>query len=352
MRPNMVKEIRFDSLQLFRGLAALGVVFYHTAQKTNEYVSEIPVWINSVFECGFIGVDFFFVLSGFIILKAHIDDEKSAESLKNFCIKRFVRIFPPYWPVSIALLISYSFLYGFCRGAGGELSMLSSFFLLPDNVPPSLSVAWTLIHEVMFYLVFCLFFISNRIFFYFLICWIFFICASLSTTTINHFSPFVERFLNPINLEFLMGMGVAYFARKISNRYGIFIIFSSAVVLILLLCWPQSLEYRILFGVPFSGMVLGAVMMESKLSFTLPKWLVLIGDASYSIYLIHNPLVALTSRQLSRLSNFTSWNCGILVGVFSSVVIGILYHLTIEKPLVRVFRRLQGRRVLVNGKTL
>ena len=61
------------------------------------------------------------------------------------------------------------------------------------------------------------------------------------------------------------------------------------------------------------------------------------GDASYSIYLIHNPLVSLTSRLVGRLHGFANWGLGMFVGVVSSVLVGVLYHLFVEKPLIRLF---------------
>jgi len=90
---------------------------------------------------------------------------------------------------------------------------------------------------------------------------------------------------------------------------------------------------------PFSMLVLGAVLLERQGKLVLPRWMVLMGDASYSIYLIHNPLVSLTSRFVGRLHRFASWGLGMFVGVISSVVVGVLYHLFIEKPLIRLFRK-------------
>lgn len=145
---------KINSLQVFRGLAALGVVLHHTAISTNAFVEKMPDWLSWAFGHGFLGVDFFFVLSGFIIMSSHFDDEKSISSFKLYVSKRFVRIFPPYWPISIALIISYLLLPNLSQGSRGEFSWLSSLLLLPDSSPAALSVAWTLIHEMMFYMIF------------------------------------------------------------------------------------------------------------------------------------------------------------------------------------------------------
>jgi peptidoglycan/LPS O-acetylase OafA/YrhL len=335
----VVQLRKFDSLQVFRGLAALGVAIQHTAMSTGFFVGNLPAWLNSIFAHGFLGVDFFFVLSGFIILSSHFDDEKSVASMRGYGIKRFVRIFPPYWPVSIALLISYLLLPNLSQGDRSGFSLLSSLLLLPDAQPPALSVAWTLIHEVLFYLIFCLFFISNRIFLIFVAAWVMAIGAFVWLGGAGGLSPFPARMLNPVNLEFVLGMGVAYLARVISNRFAMVWIFLGCTVFILLLFWSFAEQHRILFSLPFSALVLGVVLLERQGGLVMPRWLVLIGDASYSIYLIHNPLVSLTSRLVARLPGLASWGVGMIVGVASSLVVGVLYHLLMEKPLIRLFRQ-------------
>jgi len=191
----------------------------------------------------------------------------------------------------------------------------------------------------MFYMIFCLFFISSRLFLIFLTGWVFAICATVWLVGDADFSPFLTRLLDPINLEFVFGMGVAYLARGVSNRFSAAWIFLGSSIFVLLLLWPFAVECRALFGLPFSMLVLGAVLLERQGKLVLPRWMVLMGDASYSIYLIHNPLVSLTSRLVGRLHVFASWGLGMLVGVASSVIVGVLYHLFVEKPLIRLFRQ-------------
>jgi len=329
---------KFDSLQVFRGLAALGVVLHHSAISTEAFVEKVPDWLYPLFAHGFLGVDFFFVLSGFIIMTSHYNDEKSVASLKSYVIKRFVRIFPPYWPVSISVIIGYFLLPEMSQGPRGEFSLISSLLLLPDSAPPALSVAWTLIHEMMFYIIFCLYFISKRLFIIFVIGWSLAICIMAWLGEGATTSPLMLRLFNPINLEFVLGICVAYLTRSSSNRDGTALAFLGISSIVLLLIWPFALECRILFGLPFSALVLGGVFLERQGKLALPPLMVLMGDASYSIYLIHNPLLSLTSRIVGRSLGFSSWWWGLFAGAVSSVIAGTLYHLFIEKPLIRMFR--------------
>ena len=66
----MAKQI-INSLQVFRGMAALAVVAHHAALSTDAFVQSMPEGWQRLFDLGALGVDFFFVLSGFIIMHAH-----------------------------------------------------------------------------------------------------------------------------------------------------------------------------------------------------------------------------------------------------------------------------------------
>jgi len=159
----MAKRL-INSLQVFRGLAALAVVVHHAALSTRDFVSAVPAaWMRASY-LGALGVDFFFVLSGFIIMHAHMRDAGNALAVKPYLAKRLARIFPAYWPVGLAMLGLYAALPGLSASGGREFSYVSSVLLLPADLPPALSVAWTLVHELMFYAVFMLWFVSRRAF--------------------------------------------------------------------------------------------------------------------------------------------------------------------------------------------
>ena len=64
--------------------AAFAVVAHHTALSTEGFVGALPASIASFFNLGHLGVDFFFVLSGFIIIYAHLDDEHTPAALQRY----------------------------------------------------------------------------------------------------------------------------------------------------------------------------------------------------------------------------------------------------------------------------
>jgi len=102
-----------QSLQVFRGFAALAVVSHHAALSTNGFVGTLPEPFTTFFNMGHFGVDFFFVLSGFIIMYVHMDDNCTPTALQRYTFKRLSRIYPAYLPVGVALLVLYALIPDF-----------------------------------------------------------------------------------------------------------------------------------------------------------------------------------------------------------------------------------------------
>ena len=149
------------SLQAGRALAAIMVMIAHAASSTEDFIGEFPQPLGDILKRGWIGVDFFFVLSGFIIYHTTRRKARDLGNARDFAWHRLIRIFVPYLPIGLALVLAYTMLPNM-SAAARDWDYLASFTLLPFG-RPALSVAWTLQHELVFYGIFALGFFSRRL---------------------------------------------------------------------------------------------------------------------------------------------------------------------------------------------
>ncbi len=132
--------MRFSSIQTLRALAALSVLFYHES--------------STKFTVGAVGVDIFFVISGFIMGTIGY-----RETPLDFMMKRIIRIVPLYWLVTAAVCL-VSLIPGVFHQFSCDLpSLLQSLFFIPyvnqaGHIEPLMVPGWTLNYEMFFYAVF------------------------------------------------------------------------------------------------------------------------------------------------------------------------------------------------------
>ena len=327
-----------QSLQVFRGFAALAVVGHHAVVSTGAFVSVVPTPVEAFLGRGFLGVDFFFVLSGFIIMYAHMDDRPSGLAVRRYAFKRIVRIFPPYLPLSITMIALYAAIPGFSASGGRDFSWVSSLLLLPADQPPALSVAWTLVHEMQFYAVFLLFFLSRRLLVVGLLLW-------GGAIIISHlaFVPtgWARYPLSLLNLEFMFGVLAAWMVKGTGSRLAPGWWVGAGVVLALMMLALMTEDTlplaRLAFAFGLALVVIGFALFERGATLAWPALLLLMGNASYSIYLIHNPLLSITQRLFGRLD--AGWLAALLLGVTASLLAGVLYYWLVERPALGFFRK-------------
>ena len=126
---------KLAGIEAGRGIAAIGVVLCHVAlilTKTSDAQTSV-----GVFQIGRAGVDFFFVLSGFIIAYAHREDIGCPARLGHYLSRRLFRIMPTYW-IALALTLM---LGGYTLPA---FDMARAALLLPSSHGLPVIVAWTL----------------------------------------------------------------------------------------------------------------------------------------------------------------------------------------------------------------
>lgn len=330
-------KTQINSLQVFRGFAALAVVAHHAALSTEAFVGAMPAAISAGFGYGALGVDFFFVLSGFIIMYAHFDDQRSERTVKQYIFKRLSRIYPAYLPIGLGLMLLYGVMPGMSASGGREYSVLSSLFLLPSDGPPALSVAWTLVHELIFYGVFLLFFASMRYLMFGLVIW-----ALVIVVTNVCMSPagWLRYPLSVLNMEFMLGVGAAWLVKtRVLGNKGVWLIAVGAIAagVALWLLGPKNIGiFRLLLALGLALWIVGFALYEQANTIAWPTLLLVLGNASYSIYLIHKPLISVTQRIAGQLS--MTWASAMVWGMGLSVLVGWIYHASVEKPALHFFR--------------
>lgn len=326
------------TLQVGRALAAISVVAFHLSltMVLPRYggVSPFLEYTNR----GNLGVDFFFVLSGFIIFFAHERDVGKPEMWGRFAYRRFSRLFPVYWLYTAAFVLLV--MLGFGQNAAVPSSIadwLTTFTLVRvnDSAPP-LAPAWTLFHELQFYAVFSLLILNKRL------GMLAMGALAVVAVAMYHFPSEDQRnafnvYTSAYSLHFLLGMA-AYWRYKqrgtglIDCALGLAILAIGAITLPL----PHSLSV-ILMAIGFAVTIAGVTQMEAHYKFDSPRVLKFLGDASYSIYLTHTAAIGLCLKIAMKTPVYATAGAGVTFFVVLAGVLalgGAAYYF-IERPMLR-----------------
>jgi peptidoglycan/LPS O-acetylase OafA/YrhL len=309
----------FPALTGVRFIAASLVFIFHYA---HEIVPGRDGFIFYLLRQLNIGVNLFFVLSGFLITHRYFDLVFSGSNLQDYIIKRIARIFPLYyvvlvtqmvlfylhnhtWPDATTLLLNITLLKGF-----------SSFYLYSI-----LTQTWSLTVEEMFYFYapISFFLIKTKNFFWGQIPMLFgigfslvFLSSLLPTDTVFGGVKFLfEGTFFGRCFEFFIGIFLAIYIRKKGRKPGrTFVTFSGFVLFLFLLFSLAGYAYlhkirsinefavgimlfNILIPVSF-GLILYGLIIENTLAkrFLSLDFLVLLGKSSYAFYLLHIGMIA------------------------------------------------------------
>ena len=299
-----MKSNRSDSLDALRGIAVMLVVFHHW------FVDPVGVAAFDFFvpffrQYGSLGVDLFFLLSGFCIHNAYVGS-KSGFDPKQYLLRRWWRIYPPYFfalalAVFLNLLTNY---YKWQHGGSitwnnfGPLQILSHVFLVHNLSSLTVSTIsgpfWTIALEAQFYLLYLL----ARPLFYGWKGWlgVFAVAASFHTAAWRMHDAqllFLPLDMFRFWIEWVLGAFLVYLVRTYPHflRYAGFYALS-----FFFFCWLvvsadtwttiRNLE-KLAIALAFAFQILLFLSTEKLWSSASLKWLARIGYFSYSIYLTH-----------------------------------------------------------------
>ncbi|MBR8835697.1 MAG: acyltransferase [Stigonema ocellatum SAG 48.90 = DSM 106950] len=349
-----VSKKKLNLIQVFRGLASLLVVLAHGS--LIFHINLARDFLSDIFSFGGSGVDFFFVLSGFIIFYTHRKDIAKQIKFRGFILKRFMRIYPIYWVVLTGKLLSSLNIFSSETHQYGLIELIKAYLLIPqDRVLLSssfLGVSWTLSYEIFFYLMFCLLIcLKHNFFLPIIFTWLSIIFLNfLGIIEFPKHSYLLHLLFSELNLEFIFGALAAYFVSKYEISYGSLILYVG-----LFLYTLSAINYHekilplssvVTFGLPFMILTIGAVALEMSKSLTISPTLIFLGDASYSIYLIHGFVINHLTKAVIKLGmvNFLTQNSLVfsLFAIFNAVIalmVGCAMYLYLEKPLLSIMRR-------------
>jgi exopolysaccharide production protein ExoZ len=329
-------------VQILRGFAAIAVLVYHAGIFSSLYFKSTFF----SFEYGTLGVDFFFTLSGFIITYIHFKDIGDKHNVKSFLTKRFIRIYPFYWLILLAVIALDPSSF-----PGWKLFIQNILlFRLPMSHMP-LQVAWSLTFELIFYLIFAIGIAAGwRVTRIIVVLWLLLIIFSPEIH-----NGFIQVLVSNLNIEFLFGCLAGYLFKQnqpLQLKSSLFFIGLLTITgtLLLTVAWRGFDRFNIimttLMGACSAWIILHAALLDrSQLYrfFAVPV-LVLAGDASYAIYLTHTVYMPYLFKvfnyvtEVSVLNNFVQLLIVFLI-ILISIGVGILIHLFIEKPLLVFLRK-------------
>jgi len=354
-------------LDLIRSIAILLVLFRHGEKALHAELGEPQGVLQTIFMNGWVGVDLFFVLSGYLIsrhlMRAGIGSGRF--HLGRYLATRALRIVPAYYAVLLLVVIG---VFPFFPVAAEGLSVRVAYHLLflQDYLPSDINVVfWSLGVEEKFYLlapllIFALLRCQRAWLRFAFLLAIFILPVVLRTVAFSgmgegvDYPTFWRLLRSPFHmalegLVFGVGIAIAEHAGFVprSPRRGLATLLVSSMVLAI---WLSTGDFMaditlvdVLVQPPLLAllagmMTLGAVALGGTPMLFTPAWRFL-SRLSYSLYLIHFPLVPLAMPLATSYGQMTFW----IVYLVASLCAALVVHVAVERPFLRWKERLEHR---------
>jgi exopolysaccharide production protein ExoZ len=345
-------------IQILRGIAATAVIFSHFQSSLFKIFG--PDVSTLTMHTGSAGVDLFFVISGFVMVYASERLFGQAGASRTFLLHRVVRIIPLYWLATTVYLVLALVVPRFGKSYTSGL-IVASYLFVPfaheGYVQPVVGQGWTLNYEMFFYVLFAVALFGTRR-------TAVAICALAlcGYVAIGHLIgplPLALRYWSsPIVLEFVLGTGLALLYRegvKLPKSVGVALMaigFAAIFVLSALVAGDDS--YRMLtWGVPSALVIAGATLSEFSPTSALWRPAVLVGDASYALYLFHFFPVrgVLYFARWLRLDVVRFYWLLLALAVLCAIGVAIIVHYLFEKPATKFLRSYAASREGISGSS-
>lgn len=343
------------SLQALRFYAAALIVVGHGMGHYQAMggKSELVYALGSM---GYIAIDIFFVLSGFVLALSLETATKRHEGLGFFFSKRLVRLFSTYW---IYLIIEVVGIWAFQPNKFEGLNILGSIFLTEiDFDKRLLPVSWTLTHEIYYYIVLIsMFFIFKRKIL--LTSGVAFVLFLIGAFVHNNNSGgehmLLQFLLSPYSLEFFSGslLYCAFkYVKNLEKIHPVWLLFLSLIMFMMANVYLENLidTYKnklalrvVLCGTGGLLMITAFICAEKQKMVTHAQAFISLGSSTYTLYLFHAPMLEVfygtgLRTWLGSKSQFTieiGFVCLLTVIIYVAHFLGKWIELPLYRYLVR-----------------
>lgn len=358
--------MRIDSLTSLRFFAAAAVLIHHMDFLAKSPSPDVQMVFGWFFE-GFAGVQFFYILSGFVIAYSFASRAGSL-SFGDFLFFRAARIYPIHWLTLLAAAYFYDVFHV------PTLDLWFRFFTnaaLLQSFVPDMSfffsfngVSWSISTEMFFYTAFCLFVpLSSRAL-------IFAWSALLLVIVINLLAfkgvDWTSNWLLYINpffrfIDFLTGvliyrlfvarpLQMSYRAATVVELVSIALVVSSVIGAMV---WAVPIQWRWdIYYVPSMAVMIFVFAHQRGFvsSMLNNRLLVLLGDSSFALYMVHQIVIGLSPwathpETILRLRDMARVAVILLLG---AIVLSVILHVCFEKPVNAWLRRWWTKRKAVS----
>lgn len=342
-------KIFFPALTGYRAIAAWLVFVYHFFPYKKH---SVPVFIKNTVNEFHIGVDMFFVLSGFLIAYRYFDENPI--NFKKYMVNRVARIYPMYFLLTILVFANYYFKNNYWNFENTKqffVSITMTKALFKDYTFIGIPQGWTLTLEELFYLTAPLYFLfirKNKNYLFIIPILIFLMGYSLKIIADGRFWGFMQSNIANYIFQFFVGIALALAIKKkyfekihFKNFTYIGIIFiilfvftrhytggiinfkndfaRATELLIIALLGIAPLLYGLIFEKTFIQKILSSELM------------VLLGKSSYVFYLIHKGFIPI-------LFNDNISENKILLFIFLNGLSMVMFHY-LEEPINNYIRK-------------
>jgi exopolysaccharide production protein ExoZ len=335
----------FLTIQALRAIAALLVVLLHAFETWGERIDSTAPGVN--WENGAAGVDIFFVISGFVMVISSQRLVDRPGAWRTFLQHRVIRIVPLYWLLTTVKILAVLALGGVVLRTGLDFNFVAgSYLFLPvtdsaGHFRPVLPVGWTLTYEFLFYLFFAAA-LALRVDVLRVVIPGLGLIAVLALMRRDHWPNWTILF-DTIVVEFVFGVALGKWTLRGFRLPPVIAGGLALAGLASIILLPMVSEnIRVLtWGIPAFAIVAGVVSLEPFVASALPRWLLSLGDASYSIYLSHGFVLPALGLLVGRLasSGLLTEGLTIILCLLLSSLTGWVVFILIEYPMLRALRR-------------